>query len=172
MHDVLIGRPFNRSEHRQQERYNRTPARFTRTCASIWRLVKLFSTHIGEAGSDAGAGIRRHMGQLAETVNKAEELLGPDDSGRWSRCAACTRSTGSTVRRCLKAFDFKGAPNSQPLLKPIDLLRTLHESARFVGIGGRPRKPYRRARRPLKAQAVISVHFSRFGAAWPSLMQR
>lgn len=30
----------------------------------------------------------------------------------------------------LKAFDFKGAPNSQPLLKAIDLLRTLDESGK------------------------------------------
>lgn len=30
----------------------------------------------------------------------------------------------------LKTFDFKGAPNSQPLLKAIDLLRTLDESGK------------------------------------------
>lgn len=39
--------------------------------------------------------------------------------------------------------------------------------ARFAGIGYRPREPYRTARRPLETQAVLSVHFSPFGAAWP-----
>ena len=63
-------------------------------------------------------------------MNKAEELLGPDDSGHLQQMRSMYPQYRQYSPTLLKAFDFKGAPNSQPLLKAIDLLRTLDESGK------------------------------------------
>jgi hypothetical protein len=84
---------------------------------------------------------------------QSEPASAPRPGGRqiWSicrTCAACTRSTGSTVPTLLKALDFKGAPSSQPLLKAIDLLCTLDESGKRKVPANAPRGFVRRKRQP------------------------
>lgn len=126
MHDALIGRLFNRSEHKEQEALQQNSR-------SIHEQLRLYA-EVGKALVDAYRAKKDllkaveaviNWDRLAESVGVTAELLEPTEGGGIQHMRNLYPQYRQYSPTLLRSFDFKSVPVCQPLLKAIGVLKEL-----------------------------------------------
>ncbi|MBF0393848.1 MAG: DUF4158 domain-containing protein [Alphaproteobacteria bacterium] len=129
--DRVVGSLFRRAERRHSDTLHRNGRAITEKVRLYARLgAALIAAK--ENGGDAFAAVEQLMSWPAftTTVAEAADLVPAEDFSTFDQLA----SQYSVVRRWapafLAAFDFKAAPAAEPLMRAIDLLRSLNAAGR------------------------------------------